>query len=62
MIRVKSFFILVNSFNALNALKGLRPEGRMVIMGVSTEPLNIPTLPLFLYRQHIIHMFTTKWY
>jgi D-arabinose 1-dehydrogenase-like Zn-dependent alcohol dehydrogenase len=54
MIRVKSFFILVNSFNALNALKGLRPEGRMVIMGVSTEPLNIPTLPLFLYRQHII--------
>jgi D-arabinose 1-dehydrogenase-like Zn-dependent alcohol dehydrogenase len=25
-----------------------------VIMGVSTEPLNIPALPLFLYRQHIL--------
>jgi alcohol dehydrogenase len=23
-------------------------------MGVSTEPLNIPVLPLFLYRQYII--------
>jgi len=39
---------------AIDALKGLRPEGRMVIMGVSTEPLNIPALPLFLYRQHIL--------
>lgn len=39
---------------AIDALKGLRPEGRMVVMGVSTEPLNIPALPLFIYRQHII--------
>jgi alcohol dehydrogenase len=39
---------------AIDSLKGLRPEGRMVIMGVSTEPLNIPALPLFLYRQYII--------
>jgi alcohol dehydrogenase len=39
---------------AIDALNGLRPEGRMVIMGVSTEPLDIPALPLFLYRQHII--------
>lgn len=23
-------------------------------MGVSNEPLNIPALPLFLYRQHIL--------
>ena len=44
-----------NSYKpAIDALKGLRPEGRMVIMGVSTEPLNIPALPLFLYRQHIL--------
>jgi D-arabinose 1-dehydrogenase-like Zn-dependent alcohol dehydrogenase len=39
---------------AIDALKGLRPEGRMVIMGVSTEPLNISALPLFLYRQNIL--------
>lgn len=39
---------------AMDALKGLRPEGRMVVMDVSTEPLNIPALPLFLYRQQII--------
>jgi alcohol dehydrogenase len=44
-----------NSYKpAIDALKGLRPEGRMVIMGVSTEPLNISALPLFLYRHHII--------
>src|SRR5919106_2732089 len=44
-----------NSYKpAIDALKGLRPEGRMVIMGVSTEPLNIPALPLFAYRQHIL--------
>jgi D-arabinose 1-dehydrogenase-like Zn-dependent alcohol dehydrogenase len=44
-----------NSYKpAIDALKGLRPEGRMVIMGVSTEPLNIPALPLSLYRQHIL--------
>ena len=36
-----------NSYKpAIDALKGLRPEGRMVIMGVSTEPLNISALPL----------------
>ena len=47
--------ITSNSYKpAIDALKGLRPEGRMVIMGVSTEPLNIPALPLFLYRQHIL--------
>jgi alcohol dehydrogenase len=44
-----------NSYKpVIDALKGLRPEGRMVIMGVSTEPLNIPALPLFFYRQHIL--------
>jgi alcohol dehydrogenase len=44
-----------NSYKpAIDALKGLRPEGRMVIMGVSNEPLNISALPLFLYRQHIM--------
>ena len=44
-----------NSYKlVIDALKGLRPERSMVIMGVSNEPLNIPPLPLFLYRQHII--------
>lgn len=44
-----------NSYKpVIDALKGLRPEGRMVIMGVSTEPLNIPALPLFFYRQQIL--------
>jgi D-arabinose 1-dehydrogenase-like Zn-dependent alcohol dehydrogenase len=47
--------ITSNSYKpAIDALKGLHPEGRMVIMGVSTEPLNISALPLFLYRQHIL--------
>jgi alcohol dehydrogenase len=44
-----------NSYKpAIDAVKGLRPEGRMVIMGVSTEPLNISAFFLFFYRQQII--------
>ena len=44
--------ILVTSSSykpAIDALKGLRPQGRMVIMGVSNEPLNIPAFQLFFY-------------
>lgn len=44
-----------NSYKpAIDALKGLRPQGRMVIMGVSNEPLNIPAFQLFFYWQQII--------
>jgi D-arabinose 1-dehydrogenase-like Zn-dependent alcohol dehydrogenase len=39
-----------NSYKpAIDALKGLRPQGRMVIMGFSNEPLNMPAFQLFLY-------------
>jgi D-arabinose 1-dehydrogenase-like Zn-dependent alcohol dehydrogenase len=39
-----------NSYKpAIDALKGLRPQGRMVIMGVSNEPLNIPAFQLSFY-------------
>jgi alcohol dehydrogenase len=44
-----------NSYKpAIDALKGLRPEGRMVIMGISNEPLNISAFSLFFYRHHIM--------
>lgn len=44
-----------NSYKpALDALKGLRPEGRMIIMGFSNEPFNISAFSLFFNRHHII--------
>jgi alcohol dehydrogenase len=44
-----------NSYKlAIDALKGLRPEGRMIIMGISNEPLNIPAFFLWFYRHNII--------
>jgi alcohol dehydrogenase len=44
-----------NSYKpAIDALKGLRPEGRMIIMGFSNEPLNISAFSLFFNRHHII--------
>jgi D-arabinose 1-dehydrogenase-like Zn-dependent alcohol dehydrogenase len=39
---------------SFDSIFGFKVLGRMVIMGVSTEPLIIPALPLFLYRQHIL--------
>jgi alcohol dehydrogenase len=44
-----------NSYKpALDALKGLRPEGRMIIIGFSNEPFNISAFSLFFNRHHII--------
>jgi D-arabinose 1-dehydrogenase-like Zn-dependent alcohol dehydrogenase len=44
-----------NSYKlAIDALKGLRPEGRTIIMGISNEPLNIPAFFLWFYRHNII--------
>jgi alcohol dehydrogenase len=48
-------FVTSNSYKpALDALKGLRPEGRMIIMGFSNEPFNISAFSLFFNRHHII--------
>jgi len=44
-----------NSYKlALDTLKGLRPEGLMVIMGFSNEPLNVSAFSLLSNRHHII--------
>ena len=39
---------------AIEAFRGLRPEGRWVLMGISNEKLTIPSFSLAFYRQQII--------
>jgi alcohol dehydrogenase len=52
---VDIILVTSNSYKpAIDALKGLRPEGRMVMMGFSNEPLNISAFSLFFNRHHII--------
>lgn len=44
-----------NSYKpAASALQGIRPDGRMVIMGMSEEPLQIPAEPLIMKRCKIV--------
>jgi D-arabinose 1-dehydrogenase-like Zn-dependent alcohol dehydrogenase len=44
-----------NSYKpATAALQGIRPDGRMVIMGMSEEPLQIPAEPLIMKRCKIL--------
>lgn len=44
-----------NSYAAItDALKGLRPDGRMVLMGISKEPLTLNGLDLLLKQNRII--------
>jgi alcohol dehydrogenase len=44
-----------NSYKSTSeALNGIRPDGRLVVMGVSEEPLQIPCFPLILNRARII--------
>jgi 2-desacetyl-2-hydroxyethyl bacteriochlorophyllide A dehydrogenase len=44
-----------NSYNAVNeSFHGLRPDGRMMLIGLSSEPLNIPIMEFFFNRCKLI--------